>query len=132
MVLMFRIVKTTANVDELWRAVEELRIAVAELRSAIEELKKQASSSSKTNEVRQSSSRFISTIYGFQNSEDFEKMVKVLEDIALRDETLIWSGNADAREIVLYSTDKDALHKKSMWFVKKVGIANLSYRVEEG
>jgi hypothetical protein len=69
-------------------------------------------------------------IFKLFSDEDFEKLNGICSEIASKDESFIYDANYDDKEIILFSEDKDQLHKKSMWLVNKTGIQDLKYKVE--
>jgi len=72
---------------------------------------------------------YVSTIRGFETEEDYQKFHDICTDIAIKDESFKFEGNREAREIYVYLSDKDLLHKKSMWLIKKTNISNLKYTI---
>jgi hypothetical protein len=75
--------------------------------------------------------KLVSKITGFGGEEEYEKMKNICEDISLKDESFRFRGNKESMEIFLESGDRDSLHKKSMWLIKKTGIKNLRYEVRK-
>jgi len=72
---------------------------------------------------------YTSTIKGFNTEEDYQKFHDICSEIAIKDETFKFEGNREAKEIYIYLDDKDKLHKRSMWFIKKTNISNLKYTI---
>jgi hypothetical protein len=73
--------------------------------------------------------RFTATIMGFLNTEDFEKVSNILGDIACKD-SIQYERDTEAMEIHIFDDDKDRLHKRAMWLVKKTDTPNIYYKVK--
>jgi hypothetical protein len=73
---------------------------------------------------------YRATISGFSTGEDYEHLHKICEEISGKDMTFMFAGNPDALEIEIFSSDKDKLHQKAMWLIKKTNIEGLKYKVE--
>jgi uncharacterized protein YoxC len=76
-------------------------------------------------------SKVEATIEGFQTQEAYDKLKKICEDITIKDETFRFEADDDNLEITIKSENKDDLHRRCMWLVKKTDIQNLKYNVEE-
>lgn len=103
--------------DDLEKKIEIIGQGVAELIKDVKEIKEQLKK------------KFVSEIFGFKNEEDFNKFLKICNDIAKKDSEFKY-GKGELK-IYLFSHDKDELHKKSMWLIKKTGIDGLYYSVRE-
>jgi hypothetical protein len=75
--------------------------------------------------------RLQSTIKGFENDDDFDRVYNICAEISGGDETFKFDGDRDSREIFIYSENKDELHKKSLWLVFKTGVKGLKYTIRE-
>lgn len=73
---------------------------------------------------------FTSTIKGFEVPEDYEKLKLICSDLTMKDETFKFEANDDDKEIYIYLEDKDQLHKKSMWLIKRTGIEGIKYTIK--
>jgi hypothetical protein len=74
--------------------------------------------------------KFYSTIAGFESENDLEKFSNICSDIALKDESFHFDVNRDMMEVEISDINKDKLHKRSLWLVKKTGIPNIYYKVK--
>jgi hypothetical protein len=113
--------------DNVKKEMEDLRRTIADMEIRFSELEKKFAEIEKIKEAMPK--EFCSTIKGFENDEDYQKLHSICTDIATKDESFKFDGNSEAREIYIYSFDKDKLHKRSMWLVKKTGIENLIYTI---
>jgi hypothetical protein len=75
---------------------------------------------------------FVSRIFGFEGDEDFDKLVNICSNIATKDQNFVFDYNRDSKEIFIYGDDKDSLHKRAMWLVKKTEIKGLKYSLGAG
>lgn len=120
-----------SEIENLKKYMAELRNELGIVATSLAELDKKFEEFEKIKEKLQSliPREFTSTIRGFENEEDYEKFHNICSDIATRDETFKFEGNPDAKEIYLYSSDKNLLHKKSMWLMKKTNISGIKYTI---
>jgi hypothetical protein len=72
----------------------------------------------------------MSAIITGLTEETFQKLLNICSDISAKDETFVFDGNREALEVYIYGKDKDILHKRAMWLIKKTGIDGLRYRVD--
>ena len=73
---------------------------------------------------------YSSIIMGFESEEDLEKFANICSDIALRDEGFRFDVNREMKEVCVTDDNKDKLHKRSMWLVKKTNISNIYYKIK--
>jgi hypothetical protein len=108
--------------------IETLRDELGVVALKLEELEKKFNEFEKIKE-KILPREFVSTIRGFETEEDYQKFHDICTDIAIKDDTFKFEGNREAKEIYIYLNDKDLLHKKSMWLIKKTNISNLKYTI---
>jgi hypothetical protein len=113
--------KFDEEINKLWANAFKLAEKIDELEKKLNKMEE----SFKAKEERE----YVSTIKGFETGEDYQKFHDICTDIAIKDETFKFEGNREAKEITVYSSDKDLLHKKSMWLIKKTNISSLKYTI---
>lgn len=59
-------------------------------------------------------------IHNFRSREQFDDFVQGLADISFSDTSFRMSADKEAMEIRIECDDRDALHKKCVWFVKNL------------
>jgi hypothetical protein len=117
--------KSDEEINKLWANAIKLGEKIDELEEKLNKLKE----SLKAKEEKMEEKTFKSTISGFITPEDYKKMEGICYDIADKDKTFEFEANSDIEEIYVYSPDKDQLHKKCMWLIKKTNIEELKYTI---
>jgi len=112
------------------KRTEKIGEAVAILIKDVEDIKKRVAELEAKNTPR-GSGEFVSVISGFGSEEDFDKFKHICTEIASKDGSFKFSINTLNKETYLQSSNRDELHKKSMWLIKKTGIENLKYTIGE-
>lgn len=118
-----------ANISRLAEIVSRNIEAIERLEKRLDRLEVFASVGKIEPKVKKEG-ELTSVISGFDSSEDFDKLVGIIEKINETDKSFECGNDKEKKEIYLYSKSKDELHKKSLWFISKTGIENLKYNVE--
>jgi len=116
-------VKLEERVGKLEESVVELEKKVEIIGQAVSELIKERE------KVKEKEKKYEAVIYGFRTPEDYENFLKICESISEKD--MGFEFEEKGKAIVILSNDKDELHKKSLWLVKKTGLSDLKYIVKE-
>ena len=113
--------KLEERVNELEKALVELEKKVEVIGQAVSELIKERK--------EKKEKAYESVIYGFKTFEDYENFVRICREIMEKD--MSFDFEERGKTIAIFSDNKDELHKRSLWLVKKTGIEDLKYTVKE-
>jgi hypothetical protein len=72
---------------------------------------------------------FRARIFNFPDVEAYTKFKNICKGISLKDETFKYYTDDKNIEVLITSNNKDDLHKRGTWLVKKTEITGLKYSV---
>lgn len=113
---------------EAFKEIEQIKERLKDLEEVVKELIRILESKEPT-KPSEPKKMLRAEIYGFANEADKEKFIKICKDIAAKDET--FNFKITERNITIYGDDKENLHKRGMWLVKRTGLEGLKYSVKE-
>jgi hypothetical protein len=122
--------------DDVKEAFDEIKVEIARIKGRLEYLElmmKKRNDGDSISELSHQYSRdpkkYLAIIKGFESDENFETLRAICETIAVKDETFIFESDSSSKEIAIKGSDKNELHKRALWLIKRTQLPSLKYDI---